>query len=466
MRISSAIGGLVAAAIGLAGCEMGGSEAKLKELGKDEKATIKVVSTIDERMFSQQYGQLFLVKYPNIDIQYVSTQGIVKYGPDTDFNKEYEKFIDEQKPDVMILSTDLYEKMAENGKLYDLEPVIRQDKFDLQGILPSVVDTIKSRSGGKLHGLSPNFSSQALFYNKTLFDKHGIPYPKDEMTWEELFELARRFPTTGDETSRAYGFSMGNMDSLFRLVLMIGTTKGFNFVDPSSLTMTIKTDGWKQAAQLGLDAFRSKAVHRPNPQQPFRGGTIEEFYKQDPFIGGKAAMIMKGTFELENMRQAKATLRDQMPEWDLVTLPVDPANPGMTSTLTVNQIFAVNAQSPNIRAAWEFVKYINSDEYARVTSKTPALGNLTTRTSYLKDTEGRNIAAFYKIKGNNAALSKAMSNIPQTFIGQLYANAEAEFKDALDGKKTIDEALQSIQDKGQAELTKAKQAEEQKKQGQ
>ncbi|WP_238403182.1 ABC transporter substrate-binding protein [Paenibacillus mesophilus] len=465
MRISRGAAALTAAAVMLAGCGAGGTEAKLKELGKDEKATIKVVSTTDERMFSQQYGQLFSVKYPNIDIQYVSTQGVIKYGPDTDFNKEYEKFLDEQKPDVLILSMDLYERMADSGKLYDLEPVIRQDKFDLSGILPAVLDTIKSRSGGKLYGLAPSFNSQALFYNKSLFDKNGVPYPKDEMSWEELLDLARRFPTTGDDATRAYGFGLGNLDSLYRLVTMIGTTKGLNFVDPDSLTMTMKTDGWKQAAQLGLDAYKSKAVYRQNPNQQFRGGTMEDFYRQDPFIGGRVAMMISGTYYLDSLRQAKTALRDDMPQWDLVTVPVDAGNPGTTASLSVNQIFAVNAQSPNVRAAWEFVKYINDNEYARVTSKTPAFGSITSRASYLKDTEGRNIEAFYKIKGNSAAFNKAMANIPPAFIGQLYGIAEAEFKEALEGRKTIDEALQAIQEKGQIELTKAKQAEEQKKKG-
>jgi len=59
----------------LSGCNVGGGGADngLKQLGKDEQATIKVMSNMDEPFFYQQYGALFSAKYPNIDVQVVST---------------------------------------------------------------------------------------------------------------------------------------------------------------------------------------------------------------------------------------------------------------------------------------------------------------------------------------------------------------------------------------------------------
>ncbi|MEF3302118.1 ABC transporter substrate-binding protein [Paenibacillus sp. GYB003] len=456
---------LAAAAAVLAGCNAaGGDEKKLKQLGKDEQATIKVMSTVDERYFFQLYGALFSAKYPNIDVQVASTQGAIKYGPDTDYNKELYRFIDEQKPDVLLLTLDQYEKLAEEGRLYELDSVIKQDKFDLNGILPSVIETIKSRSGARLYGLAPGFSAQALFYNKTLFDSQGVPHPQDGMTWEQTIELAKRFASTGSEANRPYGLSLNTRDSVFRFILMLGTTKGLSYVDPTGATLTLKSDGWKRTAQLALDAFKSKAIYQSDQQ--FRSGTMEDYYRQDPFIGGKTAMTINGTYFIDSLKQAKALLKESMPQWDLVSLPADPGNPENLATISVNQIFAVNAQSANLRAAWEFVKYVGGDEYARVTSKSPAMGSMTSRIAYLKDPEGRNIEAFYKGKSGMSSASKALSNVPNSFIGQLYPIAEAEFKEALEGKKSLDDALQTIQDKGQVELTKAKQAQEQSKESQ
>ncbi|WP_158606541.1 ABC transporter substrate-binding protein [Paenibacillus ginsengarvi] len=445
----------------LAGCDAaGGDEKKLMQLGQEEQATIKVMSMFDESYFFQLYGALFSAKYPNIDIQVASTQGAISYGPDTDYNKQLYRFIDEQKPDVLLLTLDQYEKMAEEGRLYELDSVIKQDKFDVDGILPSVIETIKSRSGARLYGLAPGFSSQALFYNKTLFDSLGVPPPQDGMTWEQTIELAKRFGLAGNGSSRPSGLSLDSGDSVFRFIQMLGATKGLSYIDPAGATLTIKSDGWKRSAQLALDAFKSKAIYRSDQQ--FLGGTMEDYYKQDPFIGGKTAMSISGAYFIDSLKQAKALLKE-MPEWDLVSLPADPGNPESLSTISVNQIFAVNAQSANPRAAWEFVKYVGGDEYARVTSKSSVMGNLSSRVAYVKDPEGRNIEAFFKGKGGTSSASKALSNVPNSFIEQLHPIAEAEFQEVLDGKKSVDDALQAIQDKGQAELTKAKQAQERSK---
>lgn len=153
-----------------------GDKPALKELGKDDQAVIKVMY-YDERSFFSQYGSLFLAKYPNIDVQVVSNQ--INYSPNTDMNKVFETFIEDEKPDVLMLSADQYEKFAGNGMLYDLDTVISQDKFDIQNIMPSIIEFLKAKGNGKLYGLAPNFYSQAIFYNKNLFDVNGVPYPQD-----------------------------------------------------------------------------------------------------------------------------------------------------------------------------------------------------------------------------------------------------------------------------------------------
>jgi len=457
---------LIAAGMLATGCSAFGGAAQqgLKPLGKDETATIKVMSNYDERYFFQQYGALFSAKYPNIDLQVASMQGVIQYGPDTDVQKEQEKFIEENKPDVLVLTLDQYEKMAGEGKLYDLEAVIKQDKFDLSGILPNVVETLKERSSGKLYGLSPGFYAQALYYNKTLFEKHGIQPPTDQMTWDDLLATARRFPTTGDSLNRIYGFSMNNYStSLFNLTRVIGETKGLSYVEPDSGNVTIYTDSWKKVAQQAADAMKSGVIYQPDPDKQFRGGTMEDYYKSDPFISGKVAMTISGSYLMGTLKQAKAHLKDQVPEWDIVTVPVDPQNADGQG-ISFYQIFAVNAQSQNLRAAWEFVKYINDNEYARVTSKSSAGGgDLPSRTQYIKDTDGRNVAAFYKLKGTGNSSLRGLSKLPVAFLRSIDTLGETEFKAVLDGNKTVDEALQTIQTKGQEALIKAKQEEEAKK---
>lgn len=436
-------------------------EAKLKKLDKDETATIKVMSDREVSYFYRQYGSLFLAKYPNIDLQVASTQGAIKSTPGMnimDINKEYKKFIDEQRPDVLLLRLDQYEDYAAEGRLYELDAVIKQDKFDLTGIEPAIIDTIKSRSGGKLYGMTPGFTGRALYYNKSLFAKYGVPLPKDRMTWEELLAIARRFPTTGEESDRIYGFAFStDTDDAMQYVRMIGDSKGLSYIDADSGTVTIHTETWKQAAQLVFEAIKSGAIYVPSPNKPILNGvTTEERYKSDPFTSGKVAMTIKGNYFLNELKSATPHLKDQMPDWDLVTLPIDPQNPDGAGSMALT-IFAINAQSPNLRAAWEFVKYVDDDEYARVISRSQMdLSSLPTRTKYLKEANNRNLAAFAMLSGNP---NKAMTTVPIQFTNIFLKLANTEFRSVLEEKKTVDEALQTIQDKGQQELLRAKKTE-------
>ena len=39
---------------------------------------------------------------------------------------------------------------------------------------------------GKSSFLTKDYSPLAIYYNKDLFDKAGVPYPKDGWTWDRL----------------------------------------------------------------------------------------------------------------------------------------------------------------------------------------------------------------------------------------------------------------------------------------
>lgn len=59
--------------------------------------------------------------------------------------------------------------------------------------------------------MAPSISTRALFYNKDLFDRYGVPYPTNAMTWDDVLALAKRFPTKGEGEGRIYGFGSGVM---------------------------------------------------------------------------------------------------------------------------------------------------------------------------------------------------------------------------------------------------------------
>ncbi|MNN61127.1 hypothetical protein D3C81_1763480 [compost metagenome] len=137
----------------------------------------------------------------------------------------------------------------------------------------------------------------------------------------------------------------------------------------------------------------------------------------------------------------------------MVTAPVDESNREATPYFFIPMIFAVNAESQNVQAAWEFVKYVNSEEFAKINSRTTT-NNIPTRTDYVYNPEGKRIEAFYKNLKMDLALndSSKYNKIPSKFYGVLDGIIESELKAATVGAKTIDEALVSIEERGQQQL--------------
>lgn len=71
-----------------------------------------------------------------------------------------------------------------------MKDLIKRHNIDLSRFEPSIISALEKMSGGGLYGLPLYNDRMALYYNKDIFDKFGVPYPKDGMTWDEVIELS------------------------------------------------------------------------------------------------------------------------------------------------------------------------------------------------------------------------------------------------------------------------------------
>jgi multiple sugar transport system substrate-binding protein len=424
------------------------------ESGKEsagEPATIKIMSW-NEQTFQTEFGMLFYAMHPEIDVK-VANMGRLTTGQVDDYEKAFDEFVKEERPDVLMLSLNQYKRYAADGRLVSLESFLTRDKIDLEGFIPGLIEDLREIGGGELYGLTPQFIGQAIYYNKDLFDRFGVEYPTDKMSWEELLNLAARFPSDGSEEERVWGLGFGYPHDLYQLGQRIGTTLGLRLINPADKSLLIDSDAWVKVYEIAHKALRSGAIHQEN--STFIGGSYEEYLLSNPFIAGKVAMMLEGSYLMLQLREAAGAVPDKaVKNWDLVTVPVDPSNPDYTHETSYYQIFAINADSPNIEAAWKFIRYIHSDDYARVKSKS-STGQLPIRTKYIQDEEGRNVAAFYALKPSNSDLYAGMDDLPQDFLMQLYPVSAEELNAVMEDKKTVEEALSSIKTRLQAALEEA-----------
>lgn len=449
---------LVMCCLLVAGCTT--SKSKTEEKA-NMKSSIKVMY-FDQGYFFQQYGDLFTVNYPNIEIQVVSTQSLYNGGGFTDYSKAMQELIDKEQPDVLMLNTDTYEKYAADGKVQELDSLIERDKYPIDNIYPALIELLKEKGAGKLYGLSPSFSNNAVFYNADLFKKYGVEIPHDGMTWQDIFDLAKRFPTEGDQDSRIYGYATQYTMSLSNMVRNIANTQGLQDINPDTMKVTVNTESWKKVYQLALDAMESKIIYNPTPNEG--AVMMEDYFKQQLFIMGRAAITTSGAYMLQSIQQAKEAMPDYKPfELGIVTGPVDPAEPEATRDIYFNEIFAINAKSPNVDAAWEFLKFVNGEDYAKVKSKTLNNG-LLSRMGYSTEFNGISLDVFYKLKPKlDQKYYTRAEKIPQNFQAQYDQIVEREIGLVQDKKKSLDDALKTIEEEGQVLLDKTVKEKEENK---
>ena len=437
----------------LAGCSLPGLG------GKDDTSntpqTLKVLY-YDEQSFYQEYGMLYSALNPNVEIEVISTNNIYDYSnPDQEktYEEAYAEFVEEQKPDVIITESYSMPALLKADVFYDLDAFVNQESYDLQGLGTAVVDSMKELGNGILYGIPTSVQSQVIYYNKDVFDEHGVPHPTDNMTWSEIITLANMFPTEGEYPDRVYGLRYGYTSSLADVVMQMANAEGLKNFDEETLTMTIDTPAWKQLVEQAAQLYNSGALYNDQLRWEYTPDdyTNYDHYALEPLLNGIVAMSYESSYYLQEIKYAKQYA--QNPEnltdnWDIVSSPVGSGGNNQSSGTYYNGIMTIYKNSTNVETAWDFVSYVTGDDYARVKSFS-SYGNLPIRKKYALQDSDKNVEAFYATKPIiDSSVSYDYSKIPQRFSNEFYSVQYEEFQKLQDGTATVDEVLAALQLRG------------------
>jgi len=218
----------------------------------------------------------------------------------------------------------------------------------------TAIDAMRTISDGKLYGLPVSNITMALYYNKDIFDKFGVPYPKDGMTWDELVELSHRV-TRVDSGKQYVGLGVSPAHIL-RL-----NPFSLPFVDPKTEKATINDNGWKLIFEYGfikpaeVSGYRDK-IRALGNKLPAANNFIKE---------KDLAMY----YALSNIFSNSDT-GDELAamNWDMAAVPMFKEKPGVGAQL-YPVYFSVTSLSKHKDAAMEVIKYLTSDEYQMMNSK-------------------------------------------------------------------------------------------------
>jgi multiple sugar transport system substrate-binding protein len=421
-----------------------GEENRLPPGGIDKDQTVKLkVVYMEEGYFMNNYGKAFMLRHPNVSFEVLTADKGENYlsilEPDV-----VGKMLEQDQPDVLLMNPQAYERMAGEGNLLALDTWIARDRFDLSSIDPGIMDSLRQLGGGMLYGLAPEVERMGLFFNRDLFETQGVPVPTDRMSWKDVLQLAARFPTDGSGDKRIYGLSLPSPSTPGELIDLMGRTSGLRVIGPDDQGLTLRTAGWQEIWSMALDAFK-------------RGFVLWEKQKgNNPFLTGQVAMTIQSFQFISQLREPGGADFS----WDVVTEPVDLANPEVSATFNIPMIFAVNARSPSVEAAWELVKFINSKEIAaKQVRERPDIPLLSRRQQLLERMKSTglnaNIEAFYKLKPGMRNLDP-QEVMPLGFHKTLVELMDQEATEVLEKGKSLSEALQSLEKLAREELLRFK----------
>lgn len=186
----------------------------------------------DEAGFENEIGQYIKKKFPHVTIQHIHKGK----------GQDYADLVAAGTiPDIVLESkSNILSRIKEFDLATDISDLIKKHNFDLNRVDEAAIAQVRNANpDGQLWGLPFTLSNIVMFYNKDLFDKFGVPYPKDGMTWDELYDVAKKMTRTVDGVEyKGLSAHPGVMTSYNQLSL--------SPLDLKENKAAINTEKWKQ----------------------------------------------------------------------------------------------------------------------------------------------------------------------------------------------------------------------------
>lgn len=159
----------------------------------NEKVTLKMLIAVDEEVFKNRFKDQIEEKFPNITLELME-------GNPANSQDVQELLAKKEIPDIITVAPSL-EYIEDLDLLAPIDDLIEKHEFDLSIFRDGIVEDLRAYDPlgkNQLYGLPIEISLTAMFYNKDIFDKLGKDYPTDNMTWDEVIDLARELTVERD----------------------------------------------------------------------------------------------------------------------------------------------------------------------------------------------------------------------------------------------------------------------------
>jgi multiple sugar transport system substrate-binding protein len=327
--------------------QVGGDAAKpaVANVGKAQvELTITSSGALDPAVFDKNIGQYLVKKFPNYKFTYIQKV------PD---KTEITNLLAANTPIDLIYETIGGERDAVIAPRLgtDISDLVKKHNVDLNRFEPTLIQGMRDLAGGGLYGLPVGNLVMITYYNKDLFDKFGVNYPKDGLTWDDTLELAKKMTRMQD--GQQY---LGLVTSPTHILRLNQFSQPY--VDAKTGKSTYSNEKWKTLLQT---VIRGEA--QPDGYKEYMAGIKNKLPYKDEFLKHKNLALFVYLCDLQNAYPDMDTMN-----WDMVAAPVFKELPKV-GTQPYPTYWNIASISKHKDEAMEVIKYLTSDEWQLLTSK-------------------------------------------------------------------------------------------------
>lgn len=295
--------------------------------------------------FKQLYIEPITKKYPHITLELMSASSF----------KAYDDLIASgQVPDLYISFNGNMPGLKDRAINMDMKPLFQKNQVDLNRFEQNYLDDIQyaATEKGELYGLPIETGFHALYYNKDIFDKFGVAYPKDGMTMEDALELAKKV-TRVDNGVQYRGWDVGS-------IVRLAQPLGLEYIDRKTEKAITSSESWKRVFELGKQIY-SIPGNEPSKDSNKNG--------LNGFIKDRTVAMMNETSKFSQLKAAEGL------NWDVVQIPFFKDRPNIYGNSTVYMVGAVPT-TKHMDQVLQVIEVLTSDEVQMNVSKSGRISPL------------------------------------------------------------------------------------------
>lgn len=333
--------------LGFTGCGRKGEDEALKP----GQVPIRVAfwGAVEEKGIITDTVRRWEKDHPNIKV-------ILEHIPASYTDKVLTEIAGGNPPDIIFCEVNVFVTFFYRNALLDLTPLMKKDKsFKLQNFFPEVV--ARFTRNGKVYCIPRDTAPFAcIFYNKGLFDKMKVPYPKDDWNMDQMLATAKKL--TLDENGKHPGDPGFNEKKIKQYGIWGWSwhnyvySFGGKFVDDVNnptkclLNQPEAIAGMQYFVDLSYKHFVS-----PKPDSLSNMGmSINQLFSM-----GQLAMFQSGIWETPNLRR----IIGKNFKWDVAMFPKGPK--GKRAIGTGGSGYAIMSMTKHPDEAWEVLKCLAGD---------------------------------------------------------------------------------------------------------